>query len=69
MIQPPHFIAEVGAVLARESPKTASSSLQNLLDIEMQIMGAEAIYAKAIELSIRSLAPAASSSCEERRLR
>lgn len=53
LIQPPHFIAEVGAVLARESPKTALGSLRNLLDVEMEIVDAEAVYAKAIEFSIR----------------
>ena len=53
LIQPPHFIAEMGAVLAREMPGAAAASLKNLLDIEMQIVGGEAVYTKAVDLSVR----------------
>lgn len=53
LFQPPHFIAEVGAMLAREAPDTAEASLQDLLDIEMQLVGGEAVYATAVGLSVR----------------
>ena len=53
LIQPPHFIAEMGAVLARETPGTARAALHDLLDIEMQLMDAEAVYSTAVDLSLR----------------
>ena len=34
LLGPPHFVAEVAAVLARESPQTASTDLKDLLAIE-----------------------------------
>jgi predicted nucleic acid-binding protein len=34
LAQPPHFIAEVAAVLAREKPDDASADLRDLLDVE-----------------------------------
>jgi predicted nucleic acid-binding protein len=53
LLQPPHFVAEVNAVLAREAATTARAALGDLLDIEMQRVETEAIYARALELSIR----------------
>jgi predicted nucleic acid-binding protein len=53
LIQPPHFIAEMGAVLAREMPGPAEAPLKNLLDIEMQLVGGEAVYTAAVGLSVR----------------
>ena len=53
LLQPPHFVAEVCAVLARESPKRAQSSLRDLLAIEMQIVATESIYARAVSLATR----------------
>ena len=53
LIQPPHFIAEVAAVLAREMPLTAEAALRDLLDIEMQLVNDEAVYARATSLSVR----------------
>ena len=53
LIQPPHFIAEMAAVLARESPRSAQVALNDLLDLDMEIIGGEAIYRRAVELSIR----------------
>lgn len=51
--QPPHFIAEVAAVLARDSPSTAGASLNDLLDIELQVVESAAIYARAVALATR----------------
>ena len=53
LIQPPHFIAEVAAVLARESPRTAKASLKSLLDIEMQLVDGAALHATALDLSVQ----------------
>ena len=53
--QPPHFVAEVSAVLASQSssPRAAHASLRDLLDIEMQIVESEALYARAMSLAAR----------------
>lgn len=53
LVQPPHFVAEMAAVLAREMPGAAAASLKDLLDIEMQIVGGEAVYTTAVDLSVR----------------
>lgn len=53
LLQPPHFIAEVGAVLAREVPSFAHEALADLLDIEMQRVETGEVYARAVELSMR----------------
>ena len=53
LLQPPHFIAEVAAVLARESPATAGASLNDLLDLEMQIVESAGMHARAVALATR----------------
>lgn len=53
LVQPPHFVAEVAAVLAREKPDEASSDLSDLLNLEFQPMESTNIYATATNLSIR----------------
>lgn len=53
LLQPPHFIAEVAAVLAREKPDEAQDDLFDLLCIECHISQEPEIYATAIDLSIR----------------
>jgi predicted nucleic acid-binding protein len=52
LIQPPHFIAEVAAVLARKNPIEADLDLADLLEIEMAIADEPTIYQQAIRLSI-----------------
>ena len=52
LIQPPHFIAEIAAVLARKKPNEADLDLADLLEIEMAIAEEPAIYQQAIRLSI-----------------
>lgn len=52
LIQPPHFVAEVGAVLARESPQTALADLRDLLQLRMHIVAAPPVYARAVALAI-----------------
>ena len=52
LIQPPHFIAEIAAVLARKKPIEADQDLADLLEIEMAIADEPTIYLEAIRLSI-----------------
>jgi len=53
LIQPPHFIAEVAAVPAREAPETAAASLRHLLAIEMQIADEAAIHTRTVAPAAR----------------
>ena len=53
LLQPPHFIAEMSAVLSREMPAIAQVALGDLLDVEMQRIETEAVYVRAVELSLR----------------
>lgn len=51
LIQPPHFLAEVSAVLAREKPSMAQADIADLLDVEWRISESAEIYASAISLA------------------
>ena len=53
LLQPPHFLAEMSAVLAREAPAIVAEALRDLLDLEMQRIETPAVYARAVELSVR----------------
>ena len=53
MVQPPHFLAEVAAVLARELPATAGEDLLHLQTVEWDVAERPWIYSTAIDLSIR----------------
>lgn len=50
-MQPPHFVAEVAAVLARAKPDTAQRDLQRLLALPMRVVGEPRHYASAIALA------------------
>jgi predicted nucleic acid-binding protein len=52
LVQPPHFMAEVCAVLSREKPKQALVDTADLLNVEWRVAEAENIYATASELAI-----------------
>ena len=52
MVQPPHFLAEVAAVLARKEPATAQANLFDLQWLEWESVESPAIYATAIDLSM-----------------
>lgn len=52
-LQPSHFVAEVAAVLAREKPADAAADLADLLDIGFETIEHPAIYASAVDISIR----------------
>ena len=52
MVQPPHFLAEVAAVLSRKEPGTARENLFDLQLLEWESVESPAIYATAIDLSV-----------------
>ncbi len=51
--QPPHFIAEVAAVLARKKPDEVRADLRDLLDIDWRCVESTAVYLTACDLTIR----------------
>lgn len=54
LVQPPHFLAEIAAVLAREKPDAAVEDLEDLQAVGWQeTEDASALYALAIDLSVR----------------
>lgn len=53
LLEPPHFVAEVIAVLAREAPHSAAASLRDLLAIEMRIEAEAPVYERALTLAAR----------------
>lgn len=53
LIQPPHFVAEVAAVLPREKPNEALDDLNDLLSMELWGIEESFIYNTATKLSIQ----------------
>lgn len=53
IIQPPHFMAEVSAVLAREKPERAQADIVDLLNLEWRVSDSAAVYAEAISLAVK----------------
>jgi predicted nucleic acid-binding protein len=53
LVQPPHFVAEVAAVLARLKPNSAARDLAFLLDIEWRTLETPQLYATALDLAMR----------------
>ena len=53
LVQPPHFIAEVAAVLIRETPTTAHRDLADLLETDMRVGAGAGDYALAMTLAQR----------------
>ena len=51
LLQPPHFVAEVCAVLARAQPAAMSDNFADLLDLAMPVRADAALYARAMHLS------------------
>lgn len=52
VLQPVHWLAEVGAVLSRLSPQTISEDMQELLALELPIINSNAVYYRACTLAI-----------------
>jgi predicted nucleic acid-binding protein len=53
LYQPPHFVAEMSAVLARLNPSEALLCLQDLMDLDFQRVEKPEIYATATELAMQ----------------
>jgi predicted nucleic acid-binding protein len=53
MLQPPHFIAEMGAVLAREKPREALTDLADLMAVEFEQASDPALYETACKLAVQ----------------
>ncbi len=53
IVMPPHWLAEVSAVLCRLSPRTAVGDVETLLLLEWPVVGDPAIYRRAAGLSLR----------------
>ena len=51
LVQPPHFIAEVAAVLARIKPAKAAFDLAELLHIPQRLIESAEVYGTALELA------------------
>jgi len=51
--QPPHFLAEIASVLAREKPKSARDDLADLKLIKWQTVEDAATFETAMDLSMR----------------
>jgi predicted nucleic acid-binding protein len=51
LIEPPHVLAEMCAVLARESPQTMAQDLRDLLDLGLPMEADPAVYEIAMQLS------------------
>ena len=52
LLQPPHFVAEMMAVLARETPESAERDLRDLLKLSITTSADAAVYARAVRLAI-----------------
>ena len=53
LYQPPHFVSEMAAVLARENPRNALLDLRDLLNTDFHRVEDSEIYATAIDLAMR----------------
>lgn len=53
MLQPPHFLAEMGAVLAREKPESAQTDLTDLMAIDSEVFEDPSVYMTAVDLASR----------------
>lgn len=54
LVEPPHFLAEMAAVLARKDPRGAQDSIRDLLEIEMQVWPERDLYLVAADLAGRT---------------
>jgi predicted nucleic acid-binding protein len=52
VLQPPHWLAEVGAVLSRVSPSTAIRDVERLIALDLPVLGDSETYRRACSLAI-----------------
>lgn len=53
LLQPPHFLAEVAAVLARLTPRAARQHVANLVDLDITWAGPAEALTDAVDLATR----------------
>ena len=53
LVQPPHWLAEVAAVLARLSPETAADDVADLATITCEVVRTVSMYRRAVDLAVR----------------
>lgn len=53
LLQPPHFFAEVAAVLARSKPRQARRDLHDLMELDIRYSGTVMSYECAVEMAIK----------------
>lgn len=51
--QPPHFLTEVAAVLAREKPSEAHDDLLDMMALDFQTIADADVYATAVDLAVQ----------------
>ncbi len=51
LLAPPHFMAEVCAVLAREDPGSMLHNLRDLLDLDIPVHDGPEVYTRALQIS------------------
>lgn len=52
LLQPPHWLAEVAAVLSRLSPSTARDDMTLLIAMRFQVLASSEVYTTACKLAI-----------------
>ena len=52
VLQPPHWLAEVAAVMARLSPATLATDIPDLYALDFDVVESLAIYQRATQLSV-----------------
>jgi predicted nucleic acid-binding protein len=53
LMQPPHFMAEMTAVLAREAPTRARANIEDLHALDFTVCGADRLYPQAALLAMQ----------------
>lgn len=52
LVQPPHWLAEVAAVVTRLSPGTALDDIRDLYELDIETVGSRGVYETACDLSL-----------------
>lgn len=53
LMQPPHFMAEMTAVLARDAPATASANIEDLRALDFAVCDADRLYPHSAALAMQ----------------
>lgn len=52
LVQPPHWLAEIGAVLVRLVPQAASAHMADLFSMEVAVADSSQVYGTALDMAI-----------------